>query len=67
MTQINANGPFNYLESELQVEPFQVKLVMCDADKHALRPQNGIREVKDRIWCKQMIMGYKRVPSRLVI
>ena len=65
--QIKVNGAFKCLESELHAEPFQVKLVTCDAKKHICRSEWGIRELKDRIQCSQMIMGYKWVPRRFVI
>ena len=47
MTQIEANDAFKYLESELQAEPFQVNLIMCDVDKHVMRAEHGIRERQD--------------------
>ena len=47
--------------------PFQVKLVTYDVEKHITMAVQSIRELKERIQCAIMIMGYKRMPKRFVI
>lgn len=67
VTQIEADGAFKYLESELQAEPFQIQLITCDTNKHVPRAKRGIRELKYRIHYTRMIMRYKQILRRFVI
>ena len=67
VTQIETDGAFRYIESDLQVEPFGIKLVTCNMDKHVPRAKRCIRELKELIRCSRMIMKYKRIPQRFMI
>ena len=67
MTQIEADNAFRCIESELQAEPFQSRLVTCNTDKQVPRVKQGIIELKDRICCSSMIMKYKKIPQRFMI
>ena len=42
VTQIEADSAFRCIESNLQAEPFGIKLVTCNTDKHVPRVKRGI-------------------------
>ena len=43
MTQIETDGAFRCIESDLQADPFGIKLVTCNTDKHIPRAKRCIR------------------------
>jgi hypothetical protein len=64
---IEADGAFDSIRHELQDEPYQVALSICDADRHVEIVERQIRFLKERIRAVRLMMPYKKLPKRFTI
>jgi hypothetical protein len=64
---IEADGSFESIRHELQSEPYQVALSICDADRHVETIKRQIRFLKERIRSVRLMMPYKKLPKQFTI
>ena len=65
VTQIEGDNVFEWIRSDLEGDPFQIRLNTCDAEKYVPKTERSIRKLKERIRCARMIMQSSGYPGDL--
>ena len=65
VTHIQGDGAFKCLEPWLATK--QIRLTVCDAEKHVPRAERSIRELKEKIRSYRLQMKFKKLPKRFTI
>ena len=67
-TQIEGDSAFEWAMTELQSDRFEhICLITCDAQKHVLRIERGIKQLKYPIQSTKMVIQYNKIPKRFAI
>lgn len=63
---IQADGNFECIKAKLEEEPNNIKVTICDADKHVQFMERQIRVIKERIRAVKAGLPYTKYPRRLL-